>query len=419
MKILKNYILIALVSIFNVMSVNGQCNTNTNICQMNSGPFNFVAPGTPVSTCLDFTGPDYGYVVLYITESGPLELLIDGDATNGYLDLAIFNIPVGVEPCDAILDVTNQISCNYASNYSGCNQIGNFFSCASSVVSPNVSIGDRLMIVVENWSGLSSNFSLELAPAPAAQSGLADPTINSIVEVLTVNSNPYQMSAVDNGGVWSGFGIDTDGLFDPVVTGEGDFDVTYIIGSGPCEVSDTYTITVNSVLSVKLSNFEVNCNGKHTILNWKTLSEKNSDYFIIEFSEGGEQFETIGTINSYGNSTTERRYTFKYESDFVSGYYKLIEVDLDGVERKYAPYLTKCDLDKFKIYPIPVSNELFVNLDEISDELIVYEIKSSSGKVICSNELEGSIDVHHLPKGVYFIKIYTRKRIYTSKFIRL
>ena len=99
---------------------------------------------------MDFIGPNYAYIVLYITQSGPLEILIDGNATTGFLDVAIFNVPQGVDPCVATLNTANQIGCNYAIAASGCNQFGTFFGCPSFIPAPNVTAGDVLMIVVEN-----------------------------------------------------------------------------------------------------------------------------------------------------------------------------------------------------------------------------------------------------------------------------
>ena len=249
-----------------------QCNTNTSICASNAGPFNFSAPGSSVSTCLDFWGPDYGYILLYISQSGPLELLINGDASSGYLDVAIFNIPAGEDPCVAIENNSNQISCNYASASSGCNQTGTYFPCPSSVSAPMVNAGDRLIILVENWSGLSTNFTLEMAPSPAAASSIANATINPPSLQLTNLSSSYQMTAADNGGVWSGAGITSSGLFDPSITGVGSFNITYNIGVGSCASSDTYVLTVaegctepeTPTLSVLSSDV---CEGENTSIN--------------------------------------------------------------------------------------------------------------------------------------------------------
>ena len=416
MNFFKKFLFLVLSSILNITMVNGQCNTNTNLCQSSSGPFNFVSPGAQVSSCLDFFGPDYGYVVLYITKSGPLELLIEGDASSGYLDVAIFDVPISEEPCDAILDMSNQISCNYASNSSGCNQIGNYFPCVSSISSPTVQAGDRLMIVVENWSGSSSNFSLELAPLPAAQSGQANPSINIPSLSLNAGSDPYQMSAVDNGGIWSGFGISEDGLFDPSISGQGSFEIIYNIGFGPCEVSDTFMMVVNSILAVELVNFNADCHDGFTRLSWETLSEKNSDYFKIDFSLDGKKYETIGVVTSHGNSSTSNEYFFKYDSN-KSGYYRLSEVDLDGLERIHKSQSLTCDTYEFEIYPNPVDKELNVVLEKNNDEMIFYEVVTATGKKICFNKLNGAIDVNDLQGGVYFLKVYVNEKIYIRKFI--
>ena len=85
-----------------------QCNANISICTSGiNGPYAFSNPGTAVSTCLDFWGPSYAYINLYITGSGPLELLINGDANNGYLDVSIFNIHITASVADSTLFPAN------------------------------------------------------------------------------------------------------------------------------------------------------------------------------------------------------------------------------------------------------------------------------------------------------------------------
>ena len=215
---------------FSSLSIFAQgCNTNVTICTPGTaGPFSFNTAGPSVSTCLDFFGPNYAYIVLYITQSGPLEILIDGNATTGFLDVAIFNVPQGVDPCVATLSTANQIGCNYAIAPSGCNQFGNFFGCPSFIPAPNVSAGDVLMIVVENWSGSSNSFTLQQGPPPAAQTGPPDPTINSIGAIC--NTDPtFQLSAATAGGVWSGNGVSPTGLFNPSTAGIGSHTIFYNI----------------------------------------------------------------------------------------------------------------------------------------------------------------------------------------------
>jgi hypothetical protein len=261
MKLLK-FILIVL-SLSLVSNSYSQCNTNNTICQQGTaGPFNFGNGGTQVSTCLDFLGTSqFTYIVLYITQSGPLNLLIDGNATTGFLDVAIFNVPPGITPCDAILNNANEIGCNYAVASSGCNQFGTAFPCASSLPAPNVVAGQVLMIVVEDWgNGPSTNFTLQLGPQPGAQTGPPNTTITPVGPFCTTATST-QLQAVNMGGVWTGPGVGPTGLFDPSVAGPGTHTITYSLGQAPCNSTSTTQITVTAPPVINPTSVDVTCFG--------------------------------------------------------------------------------------------------------------------------------------------------------------
>jgi gliding motility-associated-like protein len=226
-------------------SANAQCNTNTSICATGTaGPFTFVNPGPVVSSCLDFFGPNMGYIILHITSSGPLNMLIDGNSNSGFLDVAVFNIPNGQSPCTAIQNASNEIGCNYASSSSGCNQFGTSFPCSASVPAPIVTAGQEIMILVENWSGSSNNFTLSLSPT-GAQSGPPNPAITP-AGPFCVTSGSTQLIAADMGGTWSGPGVSASGVFNPASAGIGTHTINYSVGVAPCNASSSTTITVNS-----------------------------------------------------------------------------------------------------------------------------------------------------------------------------
>lgn len=221
------------------------CNTNVVLCQNNAGPFSFGNPGPPVSSCLDWLATSqFAYILVNITTSGPLNLLIQGDGLSGFLDVAVFNIPNGQAPCNAIQNISNQLGCNYASFSSGCNQFGNNYPCLSSVPSPIVTAGQTIMIVVEDWmNGSSSNFNLQLGPLPNAQSGPPNPTITS-VGPFCLNATQVQLNAVDMGGLWTGPGVTENGVFNPAIAGIGTHFIGYSIGQAPCTASSNTTIEV-------------------------------------------------------------------------------------------------------------------------------------------------------------------------------
>ena len=230
------------------MSVSAQCNVNTTICTPGTaGPFNFIPASNNPSSCLDFTNgqaaPNYAYIILYITQGGDLNLLITGDQNTGFLDVSIFDITGEQDPCGSLSTAT-EIGCNYATDQNGCNQFGTDFPCTSTVPAPVVNTGDVLMILVEDWDDVMSSFTLDLGTSPgSAQTGPPDATINTPPTVCATGS-PIQLTAVDNGGTWSGPGIDPTGLFDPTTVGVGTYTIDYVVGSVPCQSTDQATIEV-------------------------------------------------------------------------------------------------------------------------------------------------------------------------------
>lgn len=267
MKYIKSILITLLLSffIFDFNSVSAQCNTNTSICTPGTaGPFNFVNPGPGVSSCLDWIGPNTGYIILHITTSGPLNMLIDGNSSSGFLDVAVFNIPNGQSPCTAIQNSNNEIGCNYASAASGCNQFGTSFPCSSSVPAPMVTAGQEIMIVVENWSGSSSSFTMQLGPPPGAQTGPPNPAITP-AGPFCVTSGSTQLIAADMGGTWSGPGVSASGMFNPASAGVGTHTINYSVGVAPCNAASSTTITVNSATVTPPANQTICSGGSATL----------------------------------------------------------------------------------------------------------------------------------------------------------
>jgi len=251
MKKLAQFMVLILVLWFS-HEVKAQCNTNITICTPGvAGPFNFVPASNNPSSCLHFingTGANrYAYIILYITQSGDLNLLIDGNNNSGFIDVSIFDITGQANPC-ASLGSGTEIGCNFASSASGCNEFGNNFPCPSTVTAPYVNAGDVVMILVEDYSQQQTNFTLQLSNAPgSAQTGPPDATITPAGPFLDVDPS-YTMNAADGGGTWSascGACINpVTGAFNPAVAGVGTHQICYDIGANPCADSDCINVTV-------------------------------------------------------------------------------------------------------------------------------------------------------------------------------
>jgi gliding motility-associated-like protein len=244
----------------------GGCNIGASICNPNevAGPFTFVPKGpAPGHSCLLWnTGTEAAFIILYITETGPLNILIEGNNPAGNcIDVSIFNIPDGQDPCDAIYNPVNEIGCNLIAPCEGCAEFSDGVysaGCPAQVPAPTVQAGDVIMIVVHDYSDAQNTFTMQLAPpGQGAQTGPPNPTITQVGPFCTTDG-AVQLDAVNNGGDWTGPGVSATGLFDPALAGPGTHTINYSIGTAPCNatastqiiVSPTPTVTGGSDLTI-------------------------------------------------------------------------------------------------------------------------------------------------------------------------
>ena len=76
----------------------------------------------------------------------------------------------------------------------------------------------------------------------------------------------------------------------------------------------------------------------YNTLKWSTASEHNSDYFSLERSVNGEQWDYVGTTKATGNSTQVVNYLYVDNFRFNGFiYYKLNQFDFDGNFKVYGP----------------------------------------------------------------------------------
>ena len=85
-------------------------------------------------------------------------------------------------------------------------------------------------------------------------------------------------------------------------------------------------------LPIELVEFNGKENGANNLLYWITASEQNNDYFTIERTVDGENWETVSTIMGAGNSQSTLNYSYS-DDEYVRGkinYYRLSQTDFDG-----------------------------------------------------------------------------------------
>ncbi len=143
------------------------------------------------------------------------------------------------------------------------------------------------------------------------------------------------------------------------------------------------------------------------------LNEKNNDYFIIEKSLDGINFNSIAKIDGAGNSSSSIDYDYKDFDVSINSttYYKLSQVDYDGTKKIVGIVSLKKDINDILIYPNPASKQLNFKFDKVNNQQYTVEYIDVTGRVVeeiliknNTNEVKSQI-FPTLNNGFYLVKI--------------
>ncbi|NUQ25856.1 MAG: hypothetical protein HUU34_18050 [Saprospiraceae bacterium] len=84
-------------------------------------------------------------------------------------------------------------------------------------------------------------------------------------------------------------------------------------------------------LPIELINFNATPTGNHVLLEWSTATETDNDFFVIEKTKDGVNFEEVAKIDGAGNSSFILKYQTLDENPYPGkSYYRLQQVDFSG-----------------------------------------------------------------------------------------
>ncbi len=139
-------------------------------------------------------------------------------------------------------------------------------------------------------------------------------------------------------------------------------------------------------LPVEIADFKGQNLGGYNLLKWSTASEKGNDYFLLQRSDDGVSFETIGKIKGAGNSTSMVDYSWKdlVGTDRDESFYRLEQVDFDGNSTfsdiiSVRNYIIKADID---VYPVPFQDKLNVSFPSKDPGNYVVTLRNNVGVLV-------------------------------------
>ena len=99
-------------------------------------------------------------------------------------------------------------------------------------------------------------------------------------------------------------------------------------------------------LPITLTSFEGIFNENVVELEWKVASQINNDYFVIEHSQDGDNWNKIGEVIGDGTTINEEIYNIEHINPSMGdNYYRLTQVDFDGKSETFEVILVRVDIN--------------------------------------------------------------------------
>jgi dienelactone hydrolase len=186
-----------------------------------------------------------------------------------------------------------------------------------------------------------------------------------------------------------------------------------------------YTRTF-SVLPVKFTMFNAQCeNGKVKLL-WKTGGETNSKDFYIERSANGSSWTNIGSLLAAGQAVGEKVYTYTDPSGNGKFYYRIVETGYDGQKTYSSVIQNNCSSrPSIALYPNPVRDGSSLTVIAANPGQLSYYVIDAKGSIVLRQTTmipAGTslvpVNTSMLPKGMYTLQASWEDENQQVKFIK-
>ncbi|HET6995455.1 MAG TPA: T9SS type A sorting domain-containing protein [Chitinophagaceae bacterium] len=270
--------------------------------------------------------------------------------------------------------------------------------------------------------------------APRADITTETPSIcssGSLAEIYVTNpvaTSTYQWTTPNGNIVSSPTGpfifVDKPGTY--IVT-------QYLMTGCTAYARDTIQVTLSSgciVLPAELTDLRGTFKDGWAQLNWKTLNNQDVEHFLVQRSEDGTNFTTVGQVDKQGSSGMAS-YSFTEDVSKINGqrvYYRVVLVTT-GHAIKYSNVIflsmTSMTHNKITIFPNPARDIVQLQLAVSSNSTIKIDIFDAAGRLVATrhtvvyrgNNVVTIEDLADRPRGMYTIRVNTGEESFKQKLL--
>jgi hypothetical protein len=249
---------------------------------------------------------------------------------------------------------------------------------------------------------------------------------NDYIEVFIDNACPtcqgrtFLGSTSANGaGAWS--------FSNAAITSTNNLTATATDASGTNRNTSQFATCI-STLPLQFVSFEGRMTDHGVLLTWVVSREQNNNYFEIQRSDDGSNYDKVGMIKGINNTSTVTEYTFTDETIFSQEkyYYKIVQVDNDGKSSSSNILCIKVinnNQSTVYFYPNPTKDKVTFEC-EADPGIVILKITNVEGKEITSVNyshdsyyFKQTLRIADLPPGMYFFDMTTISYKYNGKFM--
>ncbi len=228
-------------------------------------------------------------------------------------------------------------------------------------------------------------------------------------------ASPYRAQVYDP----TGSSVGTGAWLWPFSLGQSNPTATSVLAPNITYTNTWAVVRELQPLPVKLLMFDARpYKDKEVVCNWSTATEENSDYFTVERSVDGINFEKAGTVKAAGNSNEQRNYKFVDTKPYRGvSFYRLTQTDYDGKSETFEKVAVNLNIPAapVTVYPVPAKEQIVISVDpNVNLEnavLVVYDLTGRKMITQSIAQLKGlgtnifTLPLMTLNNGMYYFDI--------------